>query len=612
MTALVVMALASLQGWSLLGLCRFQLSRPARAAMGVALGTTLLALIVLGISGARGQLDGVALCAGLAVAAAITVAGWKAPCEENQEPLPRALWVILGLLGVLVSWLGWGQYRLKEDGLYGLGVETAADGCLHLSLIHSFTEGQNLWPEQPLYSGFPLLYHYLSDFLSAALLAGGSSLPAAIAVPAVFLLLAAAVLVYLVALEFEGDPRVGCLAVLLVFGSGGLGWTDFVTDLARQPGSLWYPPRFYSLDAARCLFFPNFLSGALLPQRAFLMGLPLLLTIFLCLKRGVVGGQKTYFVVAGAVTASLTLAHLPSLLVVLLAGPVIALGRADRWKLWMLYLSVAAILATPRLLTLSSGAEPTSVPAWQPGWMWSLYGEHNLFTFWCRNAGVFIVLWALVPIWKEPLERRRWGWDILPFAGLFLMANLVNFQPNPWDNAKLFHYWYLFCCPGVAWLLLRWWDGGGWRKPLVILLGMSLTLAGVLDLWRLSHRERSLHLMVDRPGIELAAHVLASTPARSVFLIEPLPNHPVPVLGGRRVFLGYPPWLRSYGRTVDARAGEARAILNGSDRAPALMARYGISYLVVGADSPDPRGMTLEFQNRSYRLFRVVTFEPTP
>jgi hypothetical protein len=102
-----------------------------------------------------------------------------------------------------------------------------------------------------------------------------------------------------------------------------------------------------------------------------------------------------------------------------------------------------AVLAVPRLLMAvpgDPGAPPDhQYPRWLIGWV---SGAVFPPWFWIKNTGLFWPLLLLALL--SPLALRgRIRLLIAPFSLVFLVANLVKFQPWDWDNSKLLVFWYL-------------------------------------------------------------------------------------------------------------------------------------------------------------------------
>jgi hypothetical protein len=171
---------------------------------------------------------------------------------------------------------------------------------------------------------------------------------------------------------------------------------------------------------------------------------------------------------------------------------------------------------------------------------------------------------------------------------VFVAANLAVFQPWDWDNTKVLVWWFLAACVlTAAWMVRIWNDERGVLPRLVIVLLIPvLTLSGLLvDLDQALGHGR--HLLLTADELALAREVRAHTPPRSLFVVAVQNNHPVPVLGGRRVVMGYPGWLWSQGVAYGDRQAEVGRILTLAPDADSLLRRYGVDFVVVGPAERD-------------------------
>src|SRR5207248_11415394 len=121
------------------------------------------------------------------------------------------------------------------------------------------------------------------------------------------------------------------------------------------------------------------------------------------------------------------------------------------------FFAVMAVLAVPRRLMAvpgHPGAPPDhQYPSWLIGWV---SGADWPPWFWIKNTGLFWPLLLLALL--SPLALRgRVRLLIAPYSLVFLVANLVKFQPWDWDNSKLLVFWYLASAVAVGALLLRFW-----------------------------------------------------------------------------------------------------------------------------------------------------------
>ena len=180
--------------------------------------------------------------------------------------------------------------------------------------------------------------------------------------------------------------------------------------------------------------------------------------------------------------------------------------------------------------------------------------------------------------------------------GIALAANLYIFQPNPWDNMKFLTYALYFLSLPVAYMLSRWWKRA-W--PAVLLLLASLTLSGGLAIGR------DLHLnypVVTGTDLIIAAKVRQLLPEDALVVTTDRHNNPIPVLTGRRVLMGYPGWLWSYGIDYQPLALEVKQIFSGGSQADRLIAKHGITHLILAEKDAASVGFNLSYYQTHYQL----------
>ncbi|MGH7904583.1 MAG: hypothetical protein ACREPA_10755 [Candidatus Dormibacteraceae bacterium] len=120
---------------------------------------------------------------------------------------------------------------------------------------------------------------------------------------------------------------------------------------------------------------------------------------------------------------------------------------------------------------------------------------------------------------------------------------------------------------------------------------------------------------MDPAGLRLASWARANTDPRAVFLAAPEHNHPVPALAGRRVVLGYPGWVWSYGLgDLGVRSAAVADMLSGAPDAARLLAAYHVAYVVIGPAAmrvyhADPAYWSARearvYANAEYTVYRV-------
>jgi uncharacterized membrane protein len=101
--------------------------------------------------------------------------------------------------------------------------------------------------------------------------------------------------------------------------------------------------------------------------------------------------------------------------------------------------------------------------------------------------------------------------------------------------------------------------------------------------------------------VDVAAAVRRATDPHAVFAAGLQHNHPIPVLSGRRVIMGYPGWMWSQGTDTRQREHDLREIMAMSPSVYELMARYGVDYVVIGPSEKDKLGADLAAYRRTFR-----------
>jgi hypothetical protein len=184
---------------------------------------------------------------------------------------------------------------------------------------------------------------------------------------------------------------------------------------------------------------------------------------------------------------------------------------------------------------------------------------------------------------------------LAPFMLVFLVANVVVFQPWAWDNTKILVFWYMASAVAVGSLLVR-----GWRARIVGRMAaagiwLSLVASGVLSLVPFLPGLSPDYSWFTSGDIQLAAEIRQLTPPHSIFLTGDEPNNPVADLAGRTVLMSYEGWLWTEGINYAERQAAIATIYTGGDRAADLLRRYRVDYVVIGPDE-----LTTYHANRAY------------
>src|SRR5215203_2956729 len=482
----------------------------------------------------------------------------------------------------------------------------------HLSVITSFAFGNNFPPEDPTYAGVRFTYPFICDFVSAVFVKCGADLRESMFIENYIRGLAFVGLVHRWALVMLRDRLAAIITPLLVLLNGGLGWVLLLESANKSENGLFgvlmdLPPSFTVIPETTWRW-GNAVSTLLVPQRGFLMGLPLATIAFTQWWLATDKPQRTEIrqtgkkpqtknvwhedpqtcfplsvrrmIAAGIAAGLLPLVHAHSFVVVMAMAGCLALIHI-RWREWFAFFAVALVIAIPQLVwsTSHSAVDAGSFFAWELGWD---HGQDNPIWFWFKNTGLFIPLIFTAVLMKVDgyLVGKRLLLFYLPFTLCFIIPNFVKMAPWIWDNIKVLYYWWLASAPLVALLLARLWRQGPIRRVIALLLFVCVTLAGALDVAGIALRSIKYQVF-DAAGVSFAELIKQKTAPRSMIIHAPVHNTPV-FLTGRRSLMGYPGHIWTHGLEFVQREGEIKRIYLGAPDAELLIRDYGIQYAVAG------------------------------
>ena len=404
-----------------------------------------------------------------------------------------------------------------------------------------------------------------------------------------------------------------------MIASGGVGFLWLARDvdpaLDGLVGLLRRPAHDYTILPQGPLRWGNLAVTMLVPQRSFLLGLPLFLIVATLWWQAVTDADRARarrrLLAAGALTGIMPLAHAHAFTVAMAIGLALALLFPD-FRAWPRALGLAAVLALPQILLLAIGSSMQSRQflGWQMGWD---RGELGLVHFWWLNLGLFIPALLVALLWRgrTPVVKERLLRFYAPFALCFLVPNVVQLSPWIWDNVKFMVWWHVASAVLIALLLARLWRLGGWARAAAAGLFVLLTLSGGLDLWRAAS-DKIVLPVIPPEGEAFARDIREKTPAGAMILHAPAYNSEV-YLTGRRTLYGYPGHIWSQGLDAGPREDDLKKMYTGHPDASALLKRYGVDFAVVGPheraiegfDDSALRRIEMVAERGPYRLYRV-------
>ncbi len=385
----------------------------------------------------------------------------QALLHPRQAPIG---YIVFYLVIIVVFWRAFQRSMIEvPEGIYTGLINNFGDLPFHLSVITSFVFGNNFPPQDPTYAGVHFTYPFLTDFVSAILVRCGASLRESVFIENFVVAVAFVGVVHRWALVMLRDRLAAVMTPILVLLNGGFGWILFFNKATESHDSLMgffkSLPAFFTCIPETSWRWGNALSALLIPQRGFLLGLPLAVIVFTQwwlamegekgngeegngeIKKATKGGggkahkrvrggvkkgkrqqntsptvslfpSSTFplsvrrMIAAGVVAGLLPLVHAHSFVVVMAVGGCIALGLF--WRAWL------PVIGSLFLLNVILGQVSSGVLSVSAG---------KLF-FVAMGIGLATAIWFLLP----PAHRVSW------YA--FFITALIVALPQLWWSTR--------------------------------------------------------------------------------------------------------------------------------------------------------------------------------
>ena len=519
-----------------------------------------------------------------------------APMQEEDWRFLRAMALLVLPLTVLSAYLQHTHMvQPMADGSYWCGQSTYGDLCMHMAFAASMRD-MAFPPTYSLLYGTALSYPYLIDALSTTMLLFGMDMHMALVFPGTVMMALTYVGYMILAREILGGRNKAILAAaLLFFLNGGLGFLyDF--DLMGRDGFAKISEIFtgyYKTPANQPdvnLRWSNVIADLLVPQRALMggwaMGIPALYLLISSVR-----ARSMRQTVALALWAScLPLVHTHTFLALGLFSGGLILGRLimqreKRKGIFAragVYLGIVLVLAMPQLLgnairqTVDGG-----VIKIQFNWVNNNGGMRLIdgyLWFWLKN----VVLPFLLIIGACFNARRRGQLDVLcGMAAIFIVADWVLFQRNPYDNNKLFYIWYMFgaiLAADYGSVIMQRLAGLRGRWLLAGLFMLASVLSGSLSLAR---EAVSGYQLFSHNAVEAGKWIDENTDREAVFMTGQQHINPVCSLAGRQIICGSDLYVFFHGLNYSEEAYNCQRFYENPQENVDVLEDYGVHYIYV-------------------------------
>jgi hypothetical protein len=504
----------------------------------------------------------------------------KAALLRTPPQAERALFFTLFPLFIL-GFILFLTHTLKPlaDGSLASGQSTYGDMNMHLGFITSISAQTTFPPQYSIMPGVPVGYPFLCDSVSSTFYTLGASLRFAYILPC---LLAFASVLLGVYLFFEGwlkTTHKAVLATVLFFIGGGFGFAYFFDGAFGNPYNFTRIfTAFYQTPTnlvGNNIRWVNAIADMLIPQRATLFGWALLFPALSLLRRSTFEDHND-FVTLGVIAGAMPLVHTHSFVALAFISIVYfgyALVKRKNIKGFLIYAAIACALALPQLIFFTLRQSSSFLKF---NLNWGNNGD-EFFWFYIKNLGLIFIL---LPVAFIAAPKR----DKMVYSGVLLLwaaAELIQFQPNEYDNNKLLFIWYAFNCGLVSAFLVdvygRLRTLGG-RRLLAGIVITAMTLSGVLTLGRELVSEYKLY---SAGQVEAAEFIKANTDPDSTFLTAPNHNNAVSSLTGRNIVCGTSTVLYYHGFSTTQRYEDITNMFAEPEGYEPLFEKYSVDYIYV-------------------------------
>ena len=489
----------------------------------------------------------------------------------------------------------------ERDGALYTGQCTYGDMAMHIGFITSLAEQQSFPPFYSILPSEKLCYPFLCDSISASLYLLGTGLRAAYIIPMLFALMNVFTGAMILCGSICRKKGAAQIAWVLFFLCGGFGTLYFFGDYTFSDlfTGFYNTPTNLTNENIRWV---NVIADMLIPQRATLFGWSILFACLWMLYMAVFEDKERLWLPAGILGGLLPMVHTHSYFALgltaacWLVASLIRDGWNRRWlKGWLLFGLPAVIIAAPQVFywTLDSVSGNGQFLRLNLDWV-NGFGE-NWLLFWVKNVGPVFIIFPLAYIFASREKKAVFA----PALFIFILCELVVFQPNVYDNNKLLYIAYFFACllsaDGVLAFAGRYINSRALRGVLVAALRLVCTNAALLTLARevLSGADGYAYMLFSADEVEAAEFIRENTEPDALFLTDDNHDNTVAVLTGRNILCGSPSYLYYHGTDYRPAQELEQAMLQSPEGFEAGLAESGIDYVFI-SEHERSVGYTLE------------------
>jgi hypothetical protein len=520
---------------------------------------------------------------------------WFMPLEKSEKTYLLILSAFM--LYSLIVLLNHTIYKL--DGALWTGQSTYGDMSMHLGFITSIATQGTFPPEYSILPGAKLNYPFLCDTVSASLYLFGSSLRASYIMPMLVAFATVFTGFWFLAMRILKKTSKAVIAFMLFFLNGGFGLIYFLDKLRIDKSNFTRIfTSFYKTptnlvnhgDSFSNIRWTNTIADMMVPQRATLFGWMVLFVVLYLLYMAVFEKKKEFFLPAGIFAGLMPMVHTHSFLacgLVAIGWIAVSVVKENFSKeillSWLWFGIPALLISLPQLLIWTFDAALGNDVFVRKVFNW-VNETDNWLWFWVKNVGITFILLPVAFLNTSTKNKAVYSGAIL----IFVIGELYVFQPNLYDNNKLFLIWYLFTAIIVAEFLVIMYEKLQGVKGRQILAGIMIFLcinAGVLTMAReiVSGFRPYSYQLYSRDHVSAANYIIKNTEKDATFLSYNNHNNVIASLTGRNIFCGAGTFLFFHGAGYQARESLLHRMFTDIDSFEQYKTEYNIDYVFISS-----------------------------
>ncbi len=498
--------------------------------------------------------------------------------KANITPQPENSGINIKIFGFviipisLIIWILLTNHILTPNPYGGVasGQSTYGDLQMHLGFVSSIAEQKKFPPNYPFLDGYKTNYPFFVNMLSSSLYLFGTSLRLSLLIPSYVITLLLVTGFYMLAYKITKNKSSSVLSTILFFLGGGFGFMYFLNG--SEPFTNIFTE--YYRTPTNCpdynLRWVNPICDMIIPQRTTMAGWCMLFPALWLLLNSLESGERKFFVITGLIAGAMPMIHTHSFLSLgIISGVLFFLcfpyksEKKEYLINWILYGTIALTLALPQLFYWTFRQTSDNESFLRFGFNW-VNKTDNYFWFYIKNWGI-TALFSIPAIFKASKKNKML---LIACGVIFILAEFIIFQPNEYDNNKLFFVVYMVMVIMVSdWLMFIWTKIKVFKLKWLLsaLIILSGTLSGTLSIIR-EYISGGEYETFSEADIEIAEYIRKNTPSNAVFLTGNFHLNPVVSLAGRNIYIGSSLYVYFHGFADEfySRSDEIKAAYSGT------------------------------------------------